>query len=188
MNERTVEFANSEPIYFQLYSYMKKEILDGSLSEGCKLPSKRQFSRHLGISMNTIEKAYQQLIAEGYIYSEERKGYFVSKIDESLFQDSRSVSPEIAENDNFRSCNNIEFSQGNIDLDSFPLKTWKKSVMEALKSETDSSRYKGHPQGEWELRYEIAGYLYRSRGFTCSPEEIIVGAGTQMLLVIHQKV
>ena len=59
----------SDSLYEYLYKCIKNDILDGVLTPGNRLPSKRSFAKHLNISIITIENAYAQLLAEGYIYS-----------------------------------------------------------------------------------------------------------------------
>ncbi|MDZ7542836.1 GntR family transcriptional regulator, partial [Clostridium perfringens] len=71
---------NSVPLYIQLYNFIKNEIQNGNIESKSKLPSKRKLSKHLEISQNTIESAYEQLIAEGYIISIPKKGYYVSEL------------------------------------------------------------------------------------------------------------
>ena len=68
------------PIYEQLYDGIKTAILKGQLHKHTKLPSKRQLADFLSISQTTVELAYGQLLAEGYIRSEARVGYFVEDI------------------------------------------------------------------------------------------------------------
>ena len=70
------------PLYEQLYLYIKTEIIEGRLSYGTKLPSKRQLIDVLQISQNTVEAAYDQLKAEGYIEVIPRKGYYVQASEE----------------------------------------------------------------------------------------------------------
>lgn len=72
----------SDSLYEHLYKCIKNDIINGTLSAGTKLPSKRSFARNLGISTITVENAYQQLIAEGYVFSVQKKGYYVCDIDE----------------------------------------------------------------------------------------------------------
>ena len=78
----TYSFENigNESLYEHLYNSIKKDILDGKLSKGDKLPSKRAFAKHLNISTITIENAYYNLLSEGYIYSIPKKGYYVAEI------------------------------------------------------------------------------------------------------------
>lgn len=68
------------PLYEQLYRAIKKDITIGILKAGEKLLSKRYLAKRLGISIVTVETSYQQLKAEGYIYSQAKKGFFVSEI------------------------------------------------------------------------------------------------------------
>lgn len=78
----TYNFTNtgSDSLYEYLYKCIKKDILSGKIKTGEKLPSKRMFAKNLGISVITVENAYGQLIAEGYIYSQPKKGFFVSDL------------------------------------------------------------------------------------------------------------
>ena len=68
------------PLYEQLYRALKADILSGVLPGGGKLPSGRALSEHLGVSRVTVETAYAQLLAEGYVTSRERAGYFVEAV------------------------------------------------------------------------------------------------------------
>ena len=66
--------SSEVPLYEQLYNYIKNEIQSGKIVSHSKLPSKRKLAKYLQISLNTIESAYEQLMAEGYIYSKPKKG------------------------------------------------------------------------------------------------------------------
>ncbi len=77
----------STPLYMQIYNYIKGEVLARRLKAGTKLPSKRALAAQLGISTITIEGAYGQLMAEGYIYARTKSGYYVSPL-ESIQQDT----------------------------------------------------------------------------------------------------
>ena len=71
---------NGRSLYEYLYTCIKEDILSGKLSSDAKLPSKRDFAKNHGISVVTVENAYGQLLAEGYIYSLPKKGFYVSDI------------------------------------------------------------------------------------------------------------
>ncbi|MDY2604466.1 MAG: PLP-dependent aminotransferase family protein [Anaerovibrio sp.] len=71
----------STPLYMQIYSYIKSEVLARRLKAGTKLPSKRALAAQLGISTITIEGAYGQLMAEGYIYAKAKSGYYISPLE-----------------------------------------------------------------------------------------------------------
>ena len=66
--------------YYYLYTVIKEDILSGDIKKNEKLPSKRTLAEHLGISLITVENAYQMLKEEGYIESRERSGYYVTNL------------------------------------------------------------------------------------------------------------
>ena len=72
--------AGDDTLYHFLYRSIKDDILSGRLEADAKLPSKRPFANALGVSVVTVENAYEQLLAEGFIYSLPRKGFFVASI------------------------------------------------------------------------------------------------------------
>src|SRR5574344_1055618 len=75
------EAKQKEPLYEQLYQFIRQDILTGQLRPGEKLPSKRSLAQHLGISTLTVEGAYGQLTAEGYCYTQPKRGFFVSSLE-----------------------------------------------------------------------------------------------------------
>lgn len=87
----TYSFENtgSDSLYEYLYKCIKNDILKNELAAGYKLPSKRSFAKNLGVSTITVENAYAQLIAEGYIYSVPKKGFYVSDIEKNNLYDSK---------------------------------------------------------------------------------------------------
>lgn len=76
-----LSFNGDDPYYLQIYRQIREKIIQHHLLLHTKLPSKRQLARDLGVSVHTIQEAYAQLIAEGYIESKERSGYFVAAYD-----------------------------------------------------------------------------------------------------------
>ena len=76
----TLDAQAKIPLYEQLYRAIKTDITKGVLRSQDKLPSKRSLAKHLGVSIVTVETSYQQLKAEGYIYSQAKKGFFVADI------------------------------------------------------------------------------------------------------------
>ena len=76
----TYSFVNrgEDSLYIHLYKCLKQDILQKKLQPGEKLPSKRAFAKNLGVSTITVENAYAQLHAEGYIYSVPKSGFFVA--------------------------------------------------------------------------------------------------------------
>ena len=80
----TLKKTPGHPLYEQLYQSIRDDIAAGRLPAGSRLPSKRVLAAHLGVSVVTVESAYAQLAAEGYIVSREKSGYFVSQLEPAL--------------------------------------------------------------------------------------------------------
>ena len=60
--------------YREIYLKTKQDILSQQYNSHEKLPSKRQLANDQNVSINTVKNAYEQLFAEGYIYTKERQG------------------------------------------------------------------------------------------------------------------
>ena len=167
-------------LYVQLYEYIKKEIKDGTIPAFTKLPAKRKLASYLQVSKNTVEVAYEQLLAEGYIESASRKGYFVCKIEQMIYVEGSEAKVEEV---SFREENyKFDFTQTGVDTDTFPFTTYRKLINDVWQPHNNELLFLGHPQGELSLREEIASYLYESRGVRCSASQIVLGAGTQILV------
>ncbi|WP_050613926.1 MocR-like pyridoxine biosynthesis transcription factor PdxR [Bacillus testis] len=167
------------PLYEQLYEYIKKEILNGRLPYKAKLPSKRKLAEFLEISQNTIETAYNQLSDEGYVEVIPRRGYFVQAHEDLEYVPKADMPVQESERkEDFI----YHFHPGQIDSAYFPIHSWRKLAKQIISEENRELLLLGDPQGEWELRKEIAYYLYHSRGVICTPDQILVGAGMEILL------
>ncbi|MFP7446084.1 PLP-dependent aminotransferase family protein [Bacillus infantis] len=163
------------PLYVQLYQYIKSEIESGKIKPGEKLPSIRRFSQFLDVSKNTVEEAYQQLLAEGYAESRPKSGIIVNKLDEFPLKQEKEQLPVILKAELEKP--KIDFQYGHIDAVAFPARRWKNALSEAA-FDLSLLQY-GDKQGQFSLRRELTGYLYRSRGIECTPEQIIITSGTQ---------
>ncbi|MGX9132821.1 MocR-like pyridoxine biosynthesis transcription factor PdxR [Rummeliibacillus sp. JY-2-4R] len=168
------------PLYEQLYEEIKKGIIEGTIAVNTKLPSKRKLAEFLSISQTTVELAYAQLIAEGYITSKARVGFFVETIEELAYVEKTLPHKELESIPKKQI--KYDFNPGKIDTSSFPFTTWRKYAKDAIDYHEKDLLLIGSPQGEIELREEIASYLYQSRGVLCSPEQIVLGSGTEQLL------
>ncbi|GAB6561569.1 PLP-dependent aminotransferase family protein [Bacillus mobilis] len=167
-------------LYVQLYEYIKKEIKDGTIPAFTKLPAKRKLASYLQVSKNTVEAAYEQLLAEGYIESASRKGYFVCKVEQMIDVEGSEVKVEEVP---FREENyTFDFTQTGVDTNTFPFTMYRKLINDVWQPHNNDLLFLGHPQGELSLREEIANYLYESRGVRCSASQIVLGAGTQILV------
>lgn len=176
---------NELGIYEYLYQCIKRDILDGVLRADEKLPSKRELARHHQVSLKTIENTYEQLLTEGYIYSEEKRGYFVMALGKDFGKRGSahenylpfSACPGNEEEERYFA----DFTSNQAAIQKFPFGTWAKTMRNVL-TEKDTDLLETVPfQGFFELRQAIAKYLYAFRGMQVSPDQIIIGAGTEYL-------
>lgn len=188
----TYSFADlgSDSLYEHLYKCIKNDILNGVLAIGEKLPSKRNFAKNLNISTITVENAYAQLMAEGYIYSLPKKGYFVADISTSLLENTSTRTnisfPKPAANTLTELPANREpyfadFVSNSISADNFPFSIWAKIIREVISEESQALMTNPPSGGIPELRSAIAQYLFQFRGMKVDPAQIIIGAGTEYL-------
>ncbi len=174
---------SGKPLYVQIYEFFKGEIAKGNLKTYQKLPSKRKLAMDLSISVNTVDAAYSQLAAEGYVEAIPQKGFFVCKIDEFL-EVHDPIKKSIPFDKNLNKNIKIDFSPTDIESRFYPFNTFRK-IFKAVYNEYDLSLLtKPAPQGDLNLRRSLADYLYRSRGVKCSEEQVIIGSGTENLLHI----
>ncbi|TQR05136.1 PLP-dependent aminotransferase family protein [Psychrobacillus soli] len=168
------------PLYEQLYTEIKNAIINGRIEEGAKLPSKRKLAEYLAVSQTTIEFAYSQLVSEGFISSESRKGFFIQNLEELALLEQNP--PLIVQDESTTDIYSVDFSPGKIDMDSFPFTIWRKYSKEIISESNKDVLSLGHPQGDYVLRQQISSYLYQSRGVKCTPEQIILGSGTEQIM------
>lgn len=180
-------------LYEYLYHCLKEDILSGRIPAGTKLPSKRELAADNQISVRTVMNAYDQLLTEGYITSEEKRGYFAASLETVPEQLLMSVKRKHAkEEEPGHYAEDYEplykedtwyadFTSNNTIYEKFPFSLWRKTMREVL-SEYDLELVKrAHFLGVPALRVAIADYLYRSRGMRVSPECIVIGASIEYL-------
>lgn len=167
------------PIYIQLYEYIKLEITSGVLKPDVKLPSIREASQTLNLSKTTVENAYSQLVAEGYIENSPKRGYFVCDLSEYNFEINREVNKNILEHQS-----DTDYINDGVDKESFDISTWKRLYNKVISDNNTKIYNSCSTQGEQILREEISDFVNTMRGGHTSPEQVIVGAGVQYLLGI----
>lgn len=160
--------------YNELYNIIKKEITDGQINNGAKLPSVRKAALIYNVSRTTVQNAYFALAADGFIISEPQSGYYVS-YREAKHTDKmdRSKSNDII----------YDFKSGNADKSSFEFDLWRRYMKNALRQDSKLLSY-SEPQGEYELRCVLSDYIREKRNVVSSPRRIVIGAGHQSLLGI----
>ncbi len=163
------------PYYEALYRCIRGDILSGALAPGEKLPSKRALAENLEVSKITVETAYNQLLAEGYLRSQEKVGYFVETLDRPPVRKPQPPQPPAAPNPGVR-----------VDLTGsggagFPFSVWSRLQREVMLDYGEKLLLPLPNQGIPELRLAIAQHLAAFRGMTVGPENILIGAGTDFL-------
>jgi len=186
-------------LYEQIYEFIREEIRSGNLLTGEKLPSSRYLAESLQVSRTTVDMAYGQLVSEGYLEARPQRGYFVCAMEElydipvsedrfpkcGACEDGDYYKEHIEKrSENYR----YDFSPNAIDMSLFPYATWKKITKNILVDARSGLFALGEPQGDLELRVTIGRYLHASRGVNCRPEQIMIGAGNDYLLLLLEKI
>ena len=164
-------------LYEKLYNEIKQEIICGKLKEGAKLPSKRAQAERLGISVVTVENAYAQLLAEGYIAARERSGYYVCAAEFPAPQAAETSAQ--AENDEREETTAEPPQQFGSEL--FPFSVWTRLMRTVILEKGSAILAPVPPGGAPELQAAISAHLRSYRGIAVPPHRIIVGAGTEYL-------
>ena len=168
------------PLHIQLYEAIKADILANHIV-GDKLPSIRKVATLYNLSKTTVESAYSQLYAEGYIESRPKSGYYVCALYFDTFKDGRSPAPKAK---TAKQTYRYDFFPAQLHTEDFPLKLWKRLYTKVINDTVDFGAYPDG-QGELILREQIAQYLQDSRGVRCDAEQIIIthGFGDSMELL-----
>ncbi len=185
-------------LYEHLYKEIKNDILIGNLKAHEKLPSKRALAAHLNVSVVTVENAYSQLLAEGYIYSKPKSGFYVCdvKAEDADVVGVRNACYTSGSEDHVTEHSHVirehaespgqnrffaDFVNNSTLSENFPFSTWTKLMRETMMDDREKLMKRSPSGGIFELRKAIADYLYQFRGMSVSPNQIIVGAGTEYL-------
>lgn len=161
------------PLYEDLYRCIRQDILEGRLRAGEKLPSKRALAENLEVSKITVEGAYNQLLAEGYIRSREKVGYFVETLERPVAEAVAVSSPEQPPKYAVDLVSNVPAR--------FPFSVWSRLQRQVLQDLGHRLLQPLENQGPWALRQAIATHLAQFRGMQVRPENILIGAGTDFL-------
>ena len=181
MLDYDVERRGTLARYEYLYRRIRDDILSGELAADDRLPSKRQLAAQLGVSLATVEGAYTQLEAEGYVEARPRRGYYVNALPR-LGQ--RAAVPVHMESDGATEEDTpslvADFSAPATRADSSAANLWERALRQALAQEPREELFGAQPaEGTGRLRAAIAGHLRGTRGVDVDPACIVVGAGAQ---------
>ncbi len=169
--------SNSDFLYIQIYEAVKVQILSGDMVSGEKLPSLRRLAKELAVSITTVDLAYSQLLVEGYINSRPHSGFYISNV----FPAEASPASETEDAEKREDGEIYPPSPYIYDPQVFDFVKWKKCAARVFNQCSELLMFEGDTQGELPLRREISRYIYRFRGVNASPEQIVIGAGTQQI-------
>lgn len=178
----TYSFENrgNESLYEFLYRKIKEDILSGALKSAEKLPSKRALAKHLNVSTITVENSYNQLMAEGYLYSVPKSGFYVSDI--SSIKPLEKEKPSRTTEESTQAPGFFaDFTNNSTLPETFPFTTWSRLTRLTMADYANELMARSPSGGINLLRETIADYLYQFRGITVDPSQIIIGAGTEYL-------
>ena len=179
----TYSFENieSESMYEHLYRCIKQDILQKKLKSGEKLPSKRTFAKNLGVSTITVESAYAQLVAEGYLYTLPKRGYYVCDLEKGEEPPPPRPKQELPRQP-VRRTYWADFVGSSVAKDMFPFSVWVKLLRDVTAGEDEATLLTDTSAGGIrQLLQAISDHLYQFRGMSIDPEQIVVGAGTEYL-------
>lgn len=195
-----IDTTSKEPIYEQIYKYIREEITNGNIACGTKLPSSRGMAAHLEVSRNTVDMAYGQLLSEGYIESSPKRGYYVCALDAlyaegiEVLQKEEGEQGELLERAGESKTVEqtmqyvVDFSPSGVDMTCFPYGKWRKLMKECLIDDKKELFLAGNHQGELSLRRAVQNYLHQSRGVSCDISQIIIGAGSDYMLLLLTRI
>ena len=194
-----IDAASAQPLYLQVYSSLRRAILEGKLSAGMKLPSSRDLAQLLTVSRNTVNNALEQLIAEGYVESSAKRGTFVTaEIPERMLRPIHAIGagaqaqrmPTIsAQGQRLASTkphqtrkgsrHNI-FTNGIPDLTQFPFDIWVQLTAQQYRyAPLELFDEMMPPAGYEPLRKAIAVHLRVARSVICEADQVIILSGSQ---------
>ena len=175
-----MEERGALPLYEYLCRRIRADILSGALPAGTRLPSKRALAEHLRVSVVTVEGAYSQLEAEGYLQARPKRGFFVSAVEQAPPPAVRSVLMPETTTVSWR----LDLGRNQVDTARFPVSTWARLTRQVLSEAPEALLSPVPHQGLAALRQAIADDLRDFKGMAVSPEQIVIGAGAEYLYLL----
>ncbi|HYE84621.1 MAG TPA: PLP-dependent aminotransferase family protein [Clostridia bacterium] len=197
-----VRLDGASPYYLQMAALIKDKITDGSLAEGEKLPAERELASLFRVSRTTAINTYHHLESKGYVIIKKGSGTYVGNSSSYANQSSKEIPwPQVLKPNTRPSMasmmselmvssvpsNRISLDAGMPDPDYYPTEIFLKLFNECF-AELDPQDFGHIPvQGYEPLRKTVAGMLSDS-GTGCSPEQIVILAGSQQGIYLSSRV
>jgi len=193
------------PLHGQTYRALREAVLDGRLAPGARLPSSRALAREVRLARNTVIQAYEQLVAEGYALTRRGSGTYVATPLQEAPPSSSPPSDPGAEarpvslsryGERLRAVASprglgwearrprlpFDFRYGEPAYADLPYASWCRTLARCARNTTRGELYYGAPAGDPRLREALAAYLGRSRGVSCTPEQVLIVHGSQQAI------
>ncbi|MDF1761183.1 MAG: PLP-dependent aminotransferase family protein [Coxiellaceae bacterium] len=195
-----LDHESDRPLYQQLYAAIRQQILAKRLLAGMRIPASRELAKALQVSRNTVQRAIDQLLTEGYIEAQQGSGVFISaEIPDEYFQVNKptlkskqkqakqsiqlsSFAQSVACLSNLGVMTDLPFTPGMSDLTLFPQQLWLKLWHRALRHSIGKYMDENSDAGLSSLRQAISKYVCYSRAVNCQPEQVIITSGAQQAL------
>lgn len=171
---------SGDSLYKKLYASLRADIESKVYAPGQRLPSKRTLAKTVGVSVITVESAYAQLIAEGYVRTMEKRGYYVCELPDEMHHHGKVSNVEEASEDSIEAPR-IDLTTNDADIRSFPYSVCMKNMKNVLRDRKDDVMRRSPCVGTLELRRAISDHLRTFRGISAPAERIVVGAGSELL-------
>lgn len=178
----SIERGSKTPIFEQICTAIRTQVVSGDLTTGTKMPPTRAFATELGVSRSTVVTAYEQLVAEGYLNSLRGSGYTVCALGEVELLRTAPLRDRTSEPSDRRPP--VPFETGMPDMRLFPYRQWAKAVARICRTNPQAMLVGGDAFGNIELRKSIAAHLSEWRGIDASAHQIMVTAGSMDALEI----
>ncbi|WP_225118065.1 PLP-dependent aminotransferase family protein [Bradyrhizobium sp. BRP22] len=193
----TLDRNGAESLQEQIYQRIREQIVAGTLRAGASVPSSRLLAAQLKVSRNSVIFGYERLINEGYLVAKPMVGTFVADVLPDRTVSTDKTGDTVTEAFDARTApvftgrphailNNsnipIDFWTQRTDPRAFPLKTWRRLIMQSLAAAGYNLTEYGDPCGLMPLRIEIAEHVGTTRGFRVRPEQVVIVAGAQLAL------
>jgi GntR family transcriptional regulator / MocR family aminotransferase len=194
--ELDLQSNTATPLFKQIDQGIRQAIHTGRLKAGQVLPASRILAKEWCVSRHTVMEALEQLLAEGYLESKARSSLRVAK-DVPLLSRQHEPSTTFKPSQRLQQLmlptaqhlypppNSWAFAVGTPAINEFPRRLWQRLIKQH--SHATPLHYQ-NPTGLPELQAAIAGYLQQARGFSVSPEQIIITSGSQQAIGLAAQV
>ncbi|MEP2718850.1 PLP-dependent aminotransferase family protein [Pseudophaeobacter sp.] len=192
----SIDRSSATPVFEQICAAIRTRATSGALEQGGKLPPTRVFATELGVSRSTIVTAYEQLVAEGYLSSQQGSGYRLCTSGEVEFAQKADVATQMAgagqktpdpagpEGGEAKPGEALPFRAGSPDMRLFPYRQWAKTVARICRANPQAMFVGSSGFGALSLRQAICDHVAEWRGISARPEQVIVTAGATDALQI----